>query len=176
VNCFISGGCKNGKSYHAQHLTKEMAENGGLPLYYIATMIPIDEEDHIRIERHIRERDGWGYTTIEQPINILDVFQKADRKGVFLFDSVTALLMNEMFPVDKEPCLGAAEKIAKELEKFCKISKNTVFVSDYLYSDCNRFDDLTDKYREGLALLDKTLAKSCDRVIEVAYGFTKVHK
>jgi len=176
MNCFISGGCKNGKSYYAQHLTKEMADKNGLPLYYIATMIPTDEEDHIRIERHMRERDGWGYVTIEQPINILEVFDKADKDGVFLFDSVTALLMNEMFPMGGEPVLDVYGKISKELEEFCKISKNTVFVSDYLYSDCNNFDDLTDKYREGLAKLDRTLAKSCERVIEVSYGFTKIHK
>ncbi|HKK96136.1 MAG TPA: bifunctional adenosylcobinamide kinase/adenosylcobinamide-phosphate guanylyltransferase [Anaerovoracaceae bacterium] len=176
MNCFISGGCKNGKSYYAQHITKEIAEKNGLPLYYIATMIPTDEEDHIRIERHMRERDGWGYITIEQPTNILNVFDKADKNGVFLFDSVTALLMNEMFPINGEPVLNAGNKISSELEEFCKTSNNTVFVSDYLYSDSNNFDDLTDKYRESLARLDRTLAKSCDKVIEVAYGFTKVHK
>ncbi|MBK5253863.1 MAG: bifunctional adenosylcobinamide kinase/adenosylcobinamide-phosphate guanylyltransferase [Peptostreptococcaceae bacterium] len=176
MNYFISGGCKNGKSFHAQRVAKKMSEENGLPLYYIATMIPIDEEDNIRIDRHISERAGWGFETIEQPVNILGCLDKIDNKGVFLFDSVTALLMNEMFPVSGEPNLGAAKKIAKELEEFCSRTDNTVFVSDYIYSDCNKFDDLTDKYREGLALLDKTLAKACGQVVEVAYGFTKVHK
>lgn len=60
MNIFISGGCKNGKSYYAQRRAKDMAENAGVPLYYIATMIPHDEEDRIRIRRHLSERDGWG--------------------------------------------------------------------------------------------------------------------
>ena len=46
MNIFISGGCKNGKSMYAQKLAKEMADARGRALYYIATMIPTDEEDH----------------------------------------------------------------------------------------------------------------------------------
>ena len=49
MNIFISGGCKNGKSLHAQELAKEMADVQHVPLYYIATMIPKDDEDHNRI-------------------------------------------------------------------------------------------------------------------------------
>ena len=32
MNIFISGGCKNGKSYYAQELARDMAVQGGLPL------------------------------------------------------------------------------------------------------------------------------------------------
>lgn len=49
MNIFISGGCKNGKSYHAQELARDMARENSLPLYYLATMIPTDEEDRARI-------------------------------------------------------------------------------------------------------------------------------
>ena len=44
MNVFISGGCKNGKSHHAQNIAKTMADEKNLPLYYLATMIPKDEE------------------------------------------------------------------------------------------------------------------------------------
>ena len=94
MNIFISGGCKNGKSYYAQQLAKRQAE-GGRPLYYLVTMEPVDEEDRARILRHRREREGWGFTTLERSRGIggLD----ADFSGSFLLDSVTALLSNEMF-------------------------------------------------------------------------------
>ena len=62
MNVFISGGAKNGKSMFAQRAAKEMAEEKGARLYYVATMIPHDEEDEARIARHIREREGWGFT------------------------------------------------------------------------------------------------------------------
>ena len=66
MNILISGGCKNGKSYYAQKLALSMAQEKSLPLYYLATMIPVDDEDRVRIERHLKEREGWGFDTIER--------------------------------------------------------------------------------------------------------------
>ena len=59
MNVFISGGCKNGKSMYAQEIARDMAREQGVPMYYLATMIPTDDEDRARIRRHIGERDGW---------------------------------------------------------------------------------------------------------------------
>ncbi len=55
MNVFISGGCKNGKSFYAQRLARRQADEAGSPLYYIATMIPHDEEDHARIREDLTE-------------------------------------------------------------------------------------------------------------------------
>ena len=52
MTVFLSGGAKNGKSTLAQHLAKALAAGG--PLYYVATMIPHDREDHACIARHLR--------------------------------------------------------------------------------------------------------------------------
>ena len=54
MNVFISGGCKNGKSYYAQEVARDMANEKNVPLYYLATMIPVDDEDRARIKRHVR--------------------------------------------------------------------------------------------------------------------------
>lgn len=183
MNYFISGGCKNGKSYYAQQVAQNMARELKVPLYYLATMIPVDDEDRARIRRHLDERDGWGFETIEQGLNICDCLEgvtvsgdAVDPNGVFLLDSVTALLMNEMFKLDGTVDLGAADRLAVELCEFASRTGNTVFVSDYIYSDATIYEELTEKYRQGLAMLDRTLAKSCDQVIEVAYGFIKEYK
>ena len=53
MNYFISGGAKNGKSMFAQTKAKEMADSLGVPLYYVATMDPVDSEDDARIKKHI---------------------------------------------------------------------------------------------------------------------------
>ena len=89
---FVSGGAKNGKSSFAQNLAVQLAAGG--KRYYIATMIPCDEEDRDRIRHHIADRDGLGFETIEQGRNIDGVLSKADPRGSFLLDSVTALLLN----------------------------------------------------------------------------------
>ena len=169
MNYFISGGCKNGKSFHAQRIAKEMAEKTGKTLYYLATMEPHDAEDDARIARHIEERAGWGFTTIERATDICGIFDEADPKGVFLLDSVTALLSNEMFRADGTVDLEAPARVAEELTRFAELTGSTVFVSDYIYSDARLYDELTESYRKGLALCDRALAKACDKVLEVAF-------
>ena len=170
MNIFISGGCKNGKSMYAQNLAKEMSDKNGTELYYVATMKPGDEEDLARIERHIQERAGWGFTTVEQSLNIcecLDDERNIDCRGAFLLDSVTALLSNEMFRPDGSMDKDAAERVAEELLDFARRTGNTVFVSDYIYGDAGHYDEWTECYRKGLAYIDRKLAKECERVIEV---------
>lgn len=165
MSTFISGGCKNGKSFYAQRIASE----SGSPLYYIATMIPHDSEDDARILRHQQERDGWGFETLECGTNILSCLDHADPKGSFLLDSVTALLSNEMFQPDGfHP--EAPEKLARELCELVRRAPNIVLVSDTIYSDAALYDEWTEAYRRGLAFIDRALARVCDRVIEVVNG------
>ncbi len=179
MNIFISGGCKNGKSLHAQELAKGMADEQHVPLYYIATMIPKDDEDIARIKKHVEVRDGWGFVTVEKPTHLMGMFEKdfrdengdpVDPKGAFLLDSVTALLSNVMFGPDGEYDADAGEKVRQDVVDFAAATGNTVFVSDYIYSDARRFDDWTENYRRSLAMCDRALAKICGQVIETSFG------
>ena len=171
MHVFISGGCKNGKSYYAQRV----AQAAGTPLYYVATMISTGEEDDKRIARHIRERAGWGFATLEQGRDILSCLRRADVRGSFLLDSVTALLANEMFAPGGFDA-GAAERVAGQLEEFARRTASAVFVSDYLYGDVGRYDSWTEEYRRGLALIDRRLAQKCDCVLEISAGQIICHK
>ena len=177
MNILISGGAKNGKSYYAQRLAKQMAEETGHPLYYIATMIPHDEEDHARIRRHVSERAGWGFETLERGTDLMGLLGgPVDPRGAFLLDSVTALLSNEMFDEQGRFDKEAAERVAKDCTAFAKATGNTVFVSDYIYGDAERYDALTEEYRRALATVDRELAKVCDQVIEVSAGMIEKWK
>ena len=171
VLTFISGGCKNGKSWYAQRLAKAAGE----PLYYVATMISTGAEDDARIARHIRDRDGWGFETLECGRNITECLNRADAKGSFLLDSVTALLANEMF-VPNGFDADAPEHVAAQLEAFAERVGNAVFVSDYIYGDAAIYDEWTENYRRGLALVDRRLASVCDNVLEVSAGRVICHK
>jgi len=172
MKVFISGGCKNGKSYYAQRL----ARAAGAPLYYIATMRPVDDEDDERIARHRDERDGWGFITVEQPACIESVLDKCDISGSFLLDSLTALLANEMFAEDGRVDENAVERILNGLGSVLDRINNIVIVSDYIYSDAIVYDPLTEMYRKSLAALDRKAAKQSDVVIEVAYTGAVFHK
>ena len=171
MHTFISGGCKNGKSWYAQRI----AQAAGKPLYYVATMISTGEEDDARIARHIQDRYGWGFETLECGRDILSCLENADCSGSFLLDSVTALLANEMFAPEGFDA-DAARRVAEALEEFVSRTANAVFVSDYIYSDAQIFDEWTENYRRGLAMIDRRLAACCDNVLEVSSGMVICHK
>ena len=170
MNIFISGGCKNGKSMYAQKLAQKMAQEKNVPLYYLATMKPKDSEDDERVLRHQQDRDGWGFITIEQPVDICKVLDEVDPKGVFLFDSVTALLENEMFDKDFNLDLESGNRTKNQVIEFAQRTGNTVFVSDFIYSDSLDYDETTEFYRSQLAMVDKALAQICSQVVEVTFG------
>ena len=179
MRVFISGGCKNGKSFYAQKLAKEASEKERekkLPLYYVATMRPVDSEDDERIRRHQLEREGWGFETVEQPVKIEEILDKCDVSGVFLLDSLTALLAEEMFPPGKDADLQADLRVIKGIERVLETVSNIVVVSDYIYSDAQIFDFLTESYRKSLAAVDRAAASLCDVVLEVSYAGVIAHK
>lgn len=173
---FISGGAKCGKSALAQNLTVDLSAGG--KHYYVATMISSGKEDDERIRRHIADREGMGFETVECFKNILDCLEVGDKNGTFLVDSVTALLQNALFPEEKnyELDLEAAKRCSDELVEFAGKVKNVVFVSDYIFSDAERYSESTERYRKCLADIDRRLVQVCDTVVEVSAGQCVVHK
>ncbi|MBR2716416.1 MAG: bifunctional adenosylcobinamide kinase/adenosylcobinamide-phosphate guanylyltransferase [Oscillospiraceae bacterium] len=176
MTVFISGGAKNGKSSLAQSLAVKLAAGGRL--YYVATMIPTDDEDRARIRRHVADREGLGFVTLERGRRILSCLEEADPDGTFLVDSVTALLMNEMFPPPYDGTVdeNAPARCADELVRFVRSVRNAVLVSDGIYSDAALYDGETERYRRGLAAVDRALAGACDTAVEVCAGIPVVHK
>lgn len=175
MTVFISGGAKNGKSTYAQRLALALA-NGGR-LYYVATMIPHDEEDCQRIRRHIADRDGMGFETLEVGRDICSCLEKADVNATFLIDSLTALLLNEMYSSHGgEADVAAPGRVADGLKRFVKSVKNTVMVSDYIYSDAVRCDTFTEAYRKALAFVDSAAVSVSNQVVEMCCGNAVYHK
>ena len=173
---FITGGAKNGKSSLAQDLAVAMAK--GKKHYYIATMIPADEEDQDRIRRHVADRAGMGFETVECGRNILSCLPLLEQDSTVLMDSATALLLNELFP-DPTSCdmdVEAAYRCGDDLVTFAKSVANIVIVSDYIYSDAARYDEITKTYQKCLATIDRKLAAVSDTVVEVSAGNIYIHK
>jgi adenosylcobinamide kinase/adenosylcobinamide-phosphate guanylyltransferase len=62
----ILGGARSGKSRRAEALALEW---GGAPVY-LATAQPFDDEMRRRIARHRADRDGRGWVTVEEPLDL----------------------------------------------------------------------------------------------------------
>lgn len=169
---YLTGGAKNGKSTLGQELACRLAAREGRGLFYLATMIAVDGEDRARIARHRADRAGAGFTTLERGCDLADL---AEPHGVYLVDSVTALLANVMFgPAGFDP--AATEKVAADLLAFVDKAGSTVLISDYIGGDGGGYDDYTRQYMAGLAALDRRLAESCDTVAELTAGLPMIYK
>lgn len=107
----LIGGSKSGKSHLAQQLCRSL----GGPLVYWATMEPVDGEDRARIENHLRDREGWGFETLEAARDLPAAFDRLPADATVLFDSATALLANEMFRPDGTMDKDAGARSAQEL-------------------------------------------------------------
>ena len=174
---FICGGVKGGKSMFAQFISKYLHENEpGSKLCYFATMIPTDAEDQKRIQRHIKDRSGWGFETIEEGKSIPKVFSKLDGNEVILFDSVTAIVQNNIFSGEEPDLNFEPEWTANDFLELGKRVKHLVIVSDYVFSDALQYDDLTDFFREKLGEVHRIIAAEADVVMECAFSNIKEWK
>ncbi|MDO5516727.1 MAG: bifunctional adenosylcobinamide kinase/adenosylcobinamide-phosphate guanylyltransferase, partial [Clostridium sp.] len=85
------------------------------------------------------------------------------------------LLNNEMFD-GSNINNNAGSKIFSDIKKVMDKVCNTVIVSDYIFNDAIEYDEITENYRKQLALINKKLAQSSDKVIECTFGMQKEWK
>ena len=186
----VVGGAKSGKSMFAQNLSKSLNEslknpiNGQLDgeierevgkLYYVATMNPYDLEDLKRIENHLREREGYGFNTIEETLNMSKVSSLIKEEDTVLIDSITSLVTNYMFR-GKEFYKDVSDDILSGILEIINNSKNVVIVSDYLFSDSIQYDCYTENFRKEIGVVNRKLAKIADTVVECSCGNIIYHK
>lgn len=197
MKILITGGCKNGKSSLAQKLACALAarkradpagqhDSIGHPypfgkLYYLATMIPRDEEDRARIARHREDREGLGFTTLEWGCSLSGHLSELDSTGTYLLDSLTALLSNEMFHPAPDGTWGGADdeaggRLSRDLRRLSERVRDLIVVSDGIYSDACIYEEETERYRASLATLEKGIAQYFDTVIECCAGIPVFHK
>lgn len=176
----LSGGCKNGKSAEAQAIVCELAKKACVAPIYFATMIPHDSEDDERIKKHRDDRKKLGFETIECGKNIGDAANNLRKNSVVLFDSLTALVANEMFDgrTNLNSLFGEEEKIIQKLcsDLMLLIEKSSavVFVSDGIFCDGIVYDKMSELYRRILAKTENFIAKKCDKVIEMVSKISNV--
>ena len=92
MRILLLGGSKSGKSMLGQRLTRQLADGG--PMIYWATLEPRDTEDRAIVCRHLAERDGWGFGTLERGRALPEGLELVPREGAVLAvgNAPTALL------------------------------------------------------------------------------------
>lgn len=203
MRVLISGGCKNGKSSYAERLAIKLSKDN--KRYYVATMVPYDDEDFDRIKRHREERKNLGFETIEINDN-LDALKTIKNNETILLDSLTALIYNYMtneLGHNCEECENKCKYYKEDIklyenneteaknadvdrviskiiydinENVLNNSKNVVFVTDYIYSNDFTPNDYSKTYMYILSKVCKHIAKISDAVIDVKCTIPEFYK
>lgn len=166
---FILGTSKSGKSKKAEDLALSLSEKEDR--YYLATMIPYDEDGYKRIENHRRLRKDKGFVTLEIPYNIstaLEYIDEAEKKLVLL-ECISNLVGNEIYENKdnlKVSCedldLYIAEKIKNDLLFLASKVKELVIVSNKFVYD-KEYDEATLRYIKITDLVNDMLLEIADR-------------
>ena len=162
----IIGGSASGKSEYAERHVLTLPGQR----IYIACMQPFGEEAALRIEKHLRARNGKGFQTIERYTDLqhLDV---QDDSNVLLED-LGNLTANEMF----SPEGGDAEAALQGVLALSRKSLNLTVVTNEVFSGGAAYGEETLRYMRKLARLNRALAEIADMAVEVVCGLPNVLK
>ena len=163
---YIYGGVSSGKSEYAEELiSREFNKK-----IYLATMENTGEHAGKRVEKHLLQREGKGFFTIEEPRHIKDL--NIDEDDNILLEDLTNLLSNNLFNEDglKNNFKEITEEIFSDIITL-KSRCNSVFIvgNDIFSTERNQSREL-DIFIDCLYSLHKQIIEAADRVIEVVYG------
>ena len=153
----ILGPNNSGKSLLAE---KTVVETKNLYRIYLATMIPQTQENNQRIKKHILQREGKGFTTIEEPWNIhsLDI----PKDSVVLLEDASNLLANGIFihHSNVEECYQRIVTLANACQKLIIVNIDGLSEGNY--------DEETNNYIFQLNQLNQMLESIAANCIKLS--------
>ena len=163
MRALVIGGAACGKSEYAETLAISMPG----PHFYIATMMPCDEEDWHRIEKHRAMRAEKGFVTIERYTALKSL--KLPDRGTVLLECLGNLAANELFSPDGAGD-GPLDEIVLGIEQLEKQCDNLVIVSNDIFTGGCHYAGDTARYMRITAGVNNALAARFDRVYEIVCG------
>lgn len=159
----ILGPNGSGKSLYAE----DLAVSSGSKRLYIATMVPQNQENRQRIEKHRQQRRGKDFITIEEPLCMACVPVSGD--NVILLEDVSNLVANRIFgthPGTYKPVLEDILTLADRCKTLIAVSISGMKAEEY--------DGETAEYIRTLNELNAQLIRHASLAVEMRDGLPSV--
>lgn len=154
----VTGPNSSGKSAFAEALAVQLRETR----YYLATMLPHGAEGASRVQKHITQRAGLGFITLELPYAVGDADVPAPAAA--LVEDVSNLLANARFDQG-----ASAEEVLADMTRLCRRVDCVIAVTISAFDDGD-YDAETQRYIRELQWLNQQLDARADAVIEMCDG------
>lgn len=159
---FILGGARSGKSRFAEGLVLK----SDLKPVYIATGRTLDDEMVQRVETH-QDRRGDEWTTIEEPLALVDALREASFPGrMILVDCLTLWITNLMMAEANaiHECAGLVQFLQEEA------SVPVVLVSNETGMGVTPINKMAREFNDIAGSVHQEVASVCDSVYLVTAG------
>jgi adenosylcobinamide kinase/adenosylcobinamide-phosphate guanylyltransferase len=135
---------------------------------FIATCVPQDDEMHLRVANHRKERDP-SWKTVEAPLHLSEaILSNAHTGSVVLVDCLTLWVNNLL--MEKEDIRYADKKIAELIKAVQAAEGPVVLVSNEVGTGIVPENKLARAYRDLVGSANQAVARSVDRVVMVVAG------
>ncbi len=167
----VLGGARSGTTRYAQQL----AAASGLPVLFVATATPGDEEMRRRIENHKRSRPAHWHTH-ETALHLGSrLCEHVGENRLVIIDCITMLVSNVFGQCGPGADAAAIETMLNaEIAELLDCSKHTyarfLVLSNEVWRGIVPADPATRLYRDLLGLANQALAREADEVILMVAG------
>ena len=172
----ITGGCRSGKSAHAQR----MAESLDGARVFVATCPVTDDEMRARIARHRQQRRHRDWDTIEEQVDLAAAIGHSRSYGVVLVDCLTLWVNNLMYETGKRDRTvdeHEIERLCGEVLDACRGHGGTViFVTNEVGMGIVPDNAASRRYRDLVGRCNQVVAAGADEVTLVACGIPSTLK
>ncbi len=164
----VTGGSRSGKSRFAL----ELAEKVSNKRLFLATSPVVDGEFNERISLHRKEREGRGWQTIEEEVDLYKVVdEKNDGVEIILIDCLTLWVNNLLFKKGSDLNLDELSKeCLKLIEKIRECDLTVVMVTNEVGLGIVPDNKLARLYRDLVGSCNQLVAAEADRVFLVSCG------